>query len=63
MLRSVKILLCVISFFMALGFSGHATAGCVGATKDFHCGDSITESCTMNEDLTTSAYSCFSDLM
>ena len=60
MLRPRKTLLCVISLFMALGLSGHATAGCRGATKDFHCGDSITESCTMDEDLTTTAYSCFS---
>ncbi|MHC1728712.1 MAG: NosD domain-containing protein [Syntrophobacteraceae bacterium] len=59
MLRSVKIYLCAVFFFLILGFAGHATAGCVGSTTDFHCGQTITESCTMDEDLTTASYSCF----
>lgn len=59
MSRPVKTLLFAISFCLIFGFSSHAVAGCVGATQNFVCGDTITESCTMNEDLTTAEYSCF----
>lgn len=40
---------------------GTATAGCLGQTNGYNylCGETITQSCTMNEDLTTSLPTCF----
>ena len=37
---------------------GSATIGCVGATQTFVCGQTVTESCIMNGDLTTTG-ECF----
>jgi parallel beta-helix repeat protein len=59
--KPVKMLLCALSLLLASGFAGHATAGCIGqvTATDFHCGDTVTESCTMNENLTTTEITCF----
>lgn len=41
--------------------TGSAMAGCIGQTNSYNylCGETITQSCTMNEDLTTTESTCF----
>ncbi|MBS3073285.1 right-handed parallel beta-helix repeat-containing protein [Candidatus Pacearchaeota archaeon] len=46
------------SIFAPMEEESSSTEGCIGTTTNFTCGDTITESCTMNTNLTSSG-DCF----